>query len=244
MKKKLLLIFVFIASVAMAWADDPVNVAQGADVKFDTATGVDQNPNYFLVALDDETEFYLDHYYFYKAIVPTTSITVTAPATEISVGKTATLTVKNQASNTVAADKVDFVSSDEAIATVDADGVVTAKAVGEVTITATLKDNSSIKNTIDLTVAPKPEGLEVTSNDGKHSIIVKTYKYTGSSDYYEMIVYSDDEIEDTHNSYWHLNSNASTLIASTISGNVIVCRCRLHHCQQVWCRERLRGYKG
>lgn len=53
-----------------------------------------QNPNYFLVALDDEKEFYLDHYYFYKVSAPDTESPVMTKAVVASVGhNTATLTV-------------------------------------------------------------------------------------------------------------------------------------------------------
>ncbi|MBQ9230016.1 MAG: Ig-like domain-containing protein [Prevotella sp.] len=132
-----------------------------------------------------------------------TSISLSAPATEVVAGKQVTLTVKKENDRVISPSLVTFSSSNDAIAAVDENGVVTAVEAGNVTITATLKSNNSISSTIDLTVNPKPEGLELTN--GTHSIIVQTIKYTGTESYYEMIIYSDEEIDDIHNSYWKLN---------------------------------------
>ena len=81
-----------------------------------------------------------------------TAITVEAAAAEVQVSKTVQLTVKDQDNNAVAASQVTFVSSDDAIATVDENGVVTGVAEGEVTITAKLKDNTAISNTVSINV--------------------------------------------------------------------------------------------
>ena len=73
-------------------------------------------------------------------------------------GETAQLTVKDQDGVPVDAADVNFTSSSDAIATVDAEGVVTGNAGGEVTITATLKDNAEVSNTVTLTVVELPNG--------------------------------------------------------------------------------------
>ncbi len=135
-----------------------------------------------------------------------TAISLSTSATEVVAGKQVTLTVKKENDRVISPSLVTFTSSNTAIATVDAEGVVTAVEAGNVTITATLKSDNLISNTIDLTVNPKPEGLELTN--GTHSIIVQTIKYTGSENYYEMIIYSDEEIDDIHNSYWKLNGSS------------------------------------
>lgn len=45
MKKLTLLLFALISSIGMAWADDPVNLAQGATVSFATGEGLETNIN-------------------------------------------------------------------------------------------------------------------------------------------------------------------------------------------------------
>lgn len=45
MKKTLLLLFALMTSIGMAWADDPVNLAQGATVSFATGEGLETNIN-------------------------------------------------------------------------------------------------------------------------------------------------------------------------------------------------------
>ena len=81
-----------------------------------------------------------------------TAITVTAENTSIEEGKTTQLTVTDQDGESVAANKLTFSSNNGAAATVDANGVVTAVAVGTATITAELKDNAEINNTVEITV--------------------------------------------------------------------------------------------
>lgn len=81
-----------------------------------------------------------------------TAITVEAAADEVQVGKTVQLSVVDQDNNAVAASKVSFTSSDDAVATVDEAGVVTGVAEGSATITATLKDNTEISNSVTITV--------------------------------------------------------------------------------------------
>ncbi|MBQ0050595.1 MAG: Ig-like domain-containing protein [Treponema sp.] len=99
-------------------------------------------------------------------IVSVTGITVTAAGdkTTVEVGK------KLQLSATVAPEsatvkEVSWSSSDNAIATVSATGEVTGAGVGPVTITATAKDGSEVKGTIELTISdpPKPvQGVKYT----------------------------------------------------------------------------------
>lgn len=92
------------------------------------------------------------------APVSVTGITVTAEGGAASVenGSTIQLTASVLPDN--AADKsVTWSSSDTSSATVDADGLVTAKAVTDkVTITATANDGSNVKGTIDLAVTAVP----------------------------------------------------------------------------------------
>jgi uncharacterized protein YkwD len=77
--------------------------------------------------------------------------------TEASVesGKTVQLTVKIEGD--AGENKVSWDSSDEKIATVDESGLVTAKAVGTVTIRAKLNDKKTAISVIKVTEPPKPE---------------------------------------------------------------------------------------
>ncbi len=84
------------------------------------------------------------------------AITVTASAENIYVGSTVKGTA--QMSVSVSPDnatnkEVEWSSNNESIATVDANGLVTAKAAGQVTIIATAKDGSGVKGEKQLTVA-------------------------------------------------------------------------------------------
>ena len=73
--------------------------------------------------------------------IPVTSVTVTPATTSVQVGKTRSLTATVAPAN---ADNktVTWRSSDEKVATVNANGVVTGVAAGEATITATTVDGN------------------------------------------------------------------------------------------------------
>ena len=111
-----------------------------------------------------------------------TAITVTAEKTSIEEGKTTQLTVKDQDDQPVAANKLTFSSNNEAAATVSAEGVVTAVAVGTATITATLKDNTEIKNTIEITVTEVAtsgsDSYIIPAGENKDKELKYTWAYT------------------------------------------------------------------
>lgn len=170
---------------------------------------------------DKDRDVLIDNVYFLKEteVVETESITVTAPASEVAVGKTVQLTVKNQGNNTLDASTITFTSSDDTKATVDANGVVTGVAEGNVTITATLTgSNPVISNTIDLTVSPAPAGLELTA--GGHTILIQGKHYLDRSENnWELIVSSDDEFSGLGPCYWTLSSGNANMQANYTKGD-------------------------
>ena len=159
----------------------------------------------------------VDNIYFWKSSsVDPTAITVEAEASEVEVGKTVQLTVLDQNANTVAASKVSFASSDESIAIVDENGVVTGVAEGNATITVTLKNNEEVNGTVDITViaASAVEGQVLTSGD--HSVTLYPYHYTGTNNY-ELIITSEETMTGLGGSFWHINGNEAADIRTNMT---------------------------
>lgn len=123
--------------------------------------------------------------YSYKVkeaeVTEITAITVVADENEVQVGKTLQLSVKDQDDNVVAASQVTFVSSDDAIATVDENGVVTGVAEGDVMITVTLKDNTEISGTLAIVVTAAASDALTAGEADENGLV----KLTGT--------WSDDE---------------------------------------------------
>ncbi len=91
-----------------------------------------------------------------------TGVTLTNNKLELVIGKTGTLkatVIPNNATNK----KVTWKSSDESVATVNSNGVVTAKGVGTATITVTTEDGNKTK-TATVTVKAPPQATSVSLN--------------------------------------------------------------------------------
>lgn len=88
-----------------------------------------------------------------SARVDVTGVTLNKTATTLFVGETETLTATIAPADATNKNVV-WTSSDDAVASVDEDGVVTANAVGTATITATSEENEGIKATCTVTVNP------------------------------------------------------------------------------------------
>lgn len=83
--------------------------------------------------------------------IAVTKLTLSESSAEVSVGKTLTLSCTIEPSNATNKELI-WSSSDETIATVDAQGVVTGVKAGTVTITVTSKSNPSVTATCTVTV--------------------------------------------------------------------------------------------
>ena len=150
-----------------------------------------------------------------------TAITIEAEASELEVGKTLQLTVKDQNGNVVT-NGLSFASSAESVATIDETGLVTAIAEGTATITATYvapsrADGDAITAEFELTVteASEPTEGQVLTADG-HTITLVGYQYTGT-DEYELIITSDETMVGLGGSFWHINGNEPTDIRNNMT---------------------------
>ena len=85
--------------------------------------------------------------------VKVTAITLNKTATTITAGQTETLSVSSVTPDDATDQTVTWSSDNEAVATVDADGKVTAVAFGTANITATANDGSGVKATCAVTVS-------------------------------------------------------------------------------------------
>lgn len=85
--------------------------------------------------------------------VPVTSITLNKTETSITAGQTETLSVSSVTPDDATDQTVTWSSDNEAVATVDADGKVTAVALGTANITATANDGSGVTATCVVTVS-------------------------------------------------------------------------------------------
>ena len=88
-------------------------------------------------------------------------ITVSAPTTYVDLSGSKTLQLKATCDPEDAITDVTWSSSSSKIATVDASGLVTARKTGKVTITATAKDGSKVKGSINLRVVSGVTGLTI-----------------------------------------------------------------------------------
>ncbi len=110
--------------------------------------------------------------------VPATGVQASCDKVTLEAGMTYPLSYKLLPDYATQAPAITFTSSDESVATVDKDGVVTAKAVGTATITLAPADNS-FRDTVTVTVR-KPIGGALTAVAGSTNV------HTRQEDYYDI----------------------------------------------------------
>ena len=147
--------------------------------------------------------FYLDNLYYWKGEAPdvvVTALIISAAETTINEGQTTSLSLKNQYNQSVAASAVAFTSDNEDVATVGANGVVTAVAEGVATITATYNGDNTIASTIEITVqkvstsGKKNYEIPAGENAGKTLEYGWTFSQDGTDVTVTFVCFNEDEI--------------------------------------------------
>ncbi len=112
-------------------------------------------------------------------IVPAVEkVTVTAPADKIDLGTMPSMQLTAKTYPAEANTGVKWTTSNKDIATVDANGVVLAKKVGKVTITATAKDGSGKSGSVTIEVIHAVTGLTIAGPESVASGKTAAYKAT------------------------------------------------------------------
>jgi len=117
-----------------------------------TVTVTEVNANTFTFTCEDGVPPAQFNQFVVYYTVAVTGMTIDPATASLTVGETLTLT-PTVLPDTATDKTVTWTTSDETVATVDANGVVTALAAGEATITATANDGSGVTGTCTVTVS-------------------------------------------------------------------------------------------
>ena len=138
--------------------------------------------------------------YVYHVIVvqPVSKLSVSADKNELYIGETAQLSVGYTPEN-ASVKQATFASKKEKVATVDANGVVTALSKGTATLEATAADGSGKKATVRVTVKQQPEAItlkttDVTLNVGKTTRLSASVSPASTNDKSVVWTSSDESI--------------------------------------------------
>ena len=179
-------------------------------IKLDISSITGTN-SYTYFILDDAVEdLYIDNFYFSKTSIDPSlisGITIVNKSTSVAEGNTMYLTVKDQLGNNVSASYLTYGSDDTDVATVSAEGIVTAINPGTAIITATVEGNAEVFNTVEITVTEAELGFDLTVNN--HTIHIIPYHYYGTNDY-KFVITSTEEMEGLGGSYWNINGVGGT----------------------------------
>ena len=112
-------------------------------------------------------------------IIPVSGLTLSATNCTIHVGGTYQLMAIVTPSN-ASNQSVSWTSSNTSVATVSSDGLVTARAVGTATITATTQDGSNLSATCAITVTPQPASGITLSQTTASVVVDKTLQLSAT----------------------------------------------------------------
>lgn len=154
------------AQLTFEYLPNDVPVLEGVDVSSGNEYTLSVSEDYVITALVPGQTYlvvcstYADLEASYNVVIPEKhflpeSVTVTGNINEILAGQT--LTVSATVLPERASDEVVWSSSDESVATVDQNGVVTGVKVGTATIIATTKEVETVKGEFTVTIKEAPE---------------------------------------------------------------------------------------
>ena len=135
-------------------------------------------------------------------------VTITAPATELSLSEKKTVTLKAAANPAQAAQSFEWQSSDSAVARVDQKGKVTAVSTGKATITATATDGSKKKAKVTITV----KGSEDPKPKDQISVLVITLNP-------EESWYREKNVQDLRDTFTEANGYNATFVTAPWPGD-------------------------
>lgn len=143
-------------------------------VKGDSLTGVNPGDTVLTITSEEDPSVYVK--YRVLVIQPVSRITLSASVNSVNVGESVNITADYKPDN-ASIKKVVWKSSDERIATITADGVITGVKRGNARFTATADDGSKSRASISIKVTQKAESItlnkeEATVDIGK-SIVLK-----------------------------------------------------------------------
>ena len=102
--------------------------------------------------------------------IPVTALEMDEPAVTMEVADEKTLSVSYVPGYFNVGGELTWTSADETIATVDETGKVMALSEGEVTITATLKENAEVSASCTITVVPLQPGIRLAETEGSLNV--------------------------------------------------------------------------
>jgi len=188
------------------------------DIALSEWTGLNYEAIFQMKFADMPATCFIDNVYYVKKTVAVTGVSVNpASATLDAIGdqvQLAAVVAPADATNK----NITWSSSNDAIATVSADGLVTAMANGEATITATTADGG-FEGNCSIEVGGNPDAVILTS--GTHKISYVAYKYPGGD--YELTITSKETLNGMGGSFYNPGAvDVRSKIVSSTSDKIVI----------------------